>query len=615
MNFNSILRKFYIYKHSMLVISIIIFHTILNYIWAFSNNTPFQERPAVNLLGVIKWRDSLKILNIFNWLGKENPPPLIRYLAAILYIFFKNNLPKFIILSNILFMAILFFSIYQIGKKMRSKNVGLLSVFIISTLPIVFILSRLFYPEFPLAAMVTLSIYLLIQSRYFENKKYSLLFGLSFGLGILTKQDYLIFVIGPLIYTLWKSKVINNFKKESINIIKCIVSGISLHLLLSLLFPNISKVIIHDLISFQANPSYGNVILIYYSISLVSFLYFVQKETSLANFISSLLIGISMGIVWVLINLPYFIWRTNLTRRLFGSIFSFNFSSPYMISFMIIGMSLFYFFIFCICLISYIQFNRIKKESIHYGEFTLLLWWLIPPVIFFSLFFEPQPRYILPVFPALALIMAIVIFSIKRKKVRATTIVLTIIAGFLPLLVPKDVYNSLGYKEYNIRLIRKINSIVINPKMNPIYGSTIFYDEGRYPGTDWEIGKMVDFINRDNMNNINLGILIDHWFLYPLSFKIELWRRGIKKINIIDMVYADTPISNISITDACQRISHCKYIIIKEKDYLRFSQPLLNGLEKLLLYTRQMNKSGLVKEVMAYNLPDGSRAIIYKKVK
>lgn len=614
MNFNSIFKKFYIYKHSILVISIIIFHTILNYIWTFLNNTPFQERPAVNLLGVIKWWDSLKISNIFNWLGKEDPPPLIRYLAAILYIFFKNNLPKFIILSNIPFMAILFFSIYQIGKKMHSKNVGLLSVLIISTLPIVFILSRLFYPEFPLAAMVTLSIYLLIQSRYFENKKYSLLFGLSFGLGVLTGGTYPLFVIGPLIYMLWKSRVMNDLKKDYPNIIKCIISGVLLYLLLSLLFPNISKMISYNLIRFRAKPYYDNVILIYYSISLILFLYFVQKETHLANFINSLLIGINIGIIWLLMNLDFFIWRLNLTKKFCGSIFNFNSSSHYMIGFTIIGMSLLYFFIFCFALI-YIELQRIKKENIHYEELYLLLWWLAPPLIFFSLFFEPQPRYILPVFPALVLIMAIVIFSIKRKKVRETTIVLTIIVGFLVLLVPKDIYNNLGYKEYNICLIRKINSIVINPKMNLIYGSSVFYDEGRYPGMDWKIGKMVDFINRDNMNKIDLGVLIDHWFLYSLSFKVELWRKGINKINIIDVVYADTPISNISIIDAYQQISHCDYVIIKEKDYLRFSRPLPKGLEKLLLYVKQMSKSGLVKEAMAYNLPDGSRAVIYKKVK
>jgi len=82
--------------------------------------------------------------------------------------------------------------------------------------------------------MVALSVYLLIRTDYFGNKKYSALFGLSVGLGMLTKWTYFIFLGGLFLFYF-----LNSFGNLMREIIKAdFISRMLLYPYLSpLLFP------------------------------------------------------------------------------------------------------------------------------------------------------------------------------------------------------------------------------------------------------------------------------------------------------------------------------------------------------------------------------------------
>ncbi|MBN2119613.1 MAG: glycosyltransferase family 39 protein [Candidatus Omnitrophica bacterium] len=128
-------------------------------------------------------------------------PPLFMLTSLPFYLVFGKT-PDIASMSNALYLLILLFSTYHIGKKLYSKNTGLLASFFISTFPIVFGFSRMYWVDFALTGMVALSICLLLHTGYFANRRFSFYFGLSLGLGMLTKQAFFVFIIGPFVYYL-----------------------------------------------------------------------------------------------------------------------------------------------------------------------------------------------------------------------------------------------------------------------------------------------------------------------------------------------------------------------------------------------------------------------------
>ncbi|MCX5701642.1 MAG: glycosyltransferase family 39 protein [Candidatus Omnitrophica bacterium] len=102
------------------------------------------------------------------------------------------------------YLAILLFSTYLIGSLIFSGFVGLLATFVLFMNPLIFTSSRQFQLDFPLTAMVALSILLFLKSNNFTNRKYSFFFGLSLGWTMLIKGQGMIFIICPLLWSFYK---------------------------------------------------------------------------------------------------------------------------------------------------------------------------------------------------------------------------------------------------------------------------------------------------------------------------------------------------------------------------------------------------------------------------
>jgi|GEM_PF-1421383 len=109
------------------------------------------------------------------------------------------------VMTTTIFFAILIFSIFGITEKMLNRTAGVAAVLMFSFYPYTYSHLRVYSPEFAVMAMVTLSIYLLILSEHYQKGIFSLIFGISLGLGMITKEIYAVFIIGPLIYSIYDS--------------------------------------------------------------------------------------------------------------------------------------------------------------------------------------------------------------------------------------------------------------------------------------------------------------------------------------------------------------------------------------------------------------------------
>jgi len=131
-------------------------------------------------------------------------PPLIEIFAIPFML--VNSSARFALMVNSIGILILLLSLYFIGKIIKDEKAGLFSVFIMSGFPLSIIMSRAFMPAYFLAAFVSLSFLLLLLSEGLTRRNYSVLLGIVFGLGMLCKWTYFIFLIGPVVYFAIKAK-------------------------------------------------------------------------------------------------------------------------------------------------------------------------------------------------------------------------------------------------------------------------------------------------------------------------------------------------------------------------------------------------------------------------
>lgn len=161
--------------------------------------------------------------------------PFVHIITA--FIFLLTGASKFsAIFINLLSLIVLIITTYSIHKKLLPVNCNYIhknsvspGVFAALTTCCYHFPAWLIHDAFldyPLMAIVTLAIALLLKSENFTDRKYSITFGIASGLGLLTKQTFAFFLILPTIYTTYKairskkvSSIINLVLATSITLI------------------------------------------------------------------------------------------------------------------------------------------------------------------------------------------------------------------------------------------------------------------------------------------------------------------------------------------------------------------------------------------------------------
>ena len=191
-----------------LLSGLVLFHAINNWLWLAANVTllgwdvPGHLGTSLIYNGILQPLTPKTLFEAVVW--HPNRPPFVFLSAVPLYRLFGVSVDVGT-MANVFFLAMLFASVYGIGLRLGGRGVGLLAAFVVSIFPGIFATSRFFYHELALAAVVSLAIFLLLASEGFEQRAFSLLFGLSFGLGLLTTRTYLTFIFAPLGFVILRS--------------------------------------------------------------------------------------------------------------------------------------------------------------------------------------------------------------------------------------------------------------------------------------------------------------------------------------------------------------------------------------------------------------------------
>jgi len=120
--------------------------------------------------------------------------------------------------NGLLYIASIF-GIYFLSKLYLSKLASFLAAFIFTFYGWTLLHVHLAYSETAVSAFSILTILFLMKSNYFQNRKYSVLFGVFFGCALLMKWMSLVYIFGPTVYIFY-----HFFKKRLFTQQKAVVS-------------------------------------------------------------------------------------------------------------------------------------------------------------------------------------------------------------------------------------------------------------------------------------------------------------------------------------------------------------------------------------------------------
>lgn len=141
--------------------------------------------------------DWLACLGLYHHYGYY--PPLI-HLAAIPFYRLLGMGEDAAVLANLLFLMLLLMGTYGLARHWWGPWGGLWSMALVSLYPLVGGLMRLYLTDFALTGVMAFALWTLWESRGFRRLGWSLLFGVSAGLGMLAKWTFLALLLPPLLW-------------------------------------------------------------------------------------------------------------------------------------------------------------------------------------------------------------------------------------------------------------------------------------------------------------------------------------------------------------------------------------------------------------------------------
>lgn len=499
------------YGYVLLLALLIVAQIAINWSWLSTNvNVIGWDRPR-HLIESLVYSDILEHVNLNSLFAALTYsgyyPPLFHLSMAASYKLFGVSMDA-AAMVNTVYLVILLISAYGIGREIGGKGVGLLTAFITSTLPMVLAMSRYTYIEFSLTAMVALSIWLLLLSQGFARKRYSLLFGLSLGLGLLTKWTFALFVFPALIVVILRSGLLSGLRKETGRFSvdqRWLAASSVLGLLLTLVWylPNAQRVTELPLTHLLLPLSW---------LLLTGLIYLLrQPSRPSVNLLSGLWLGLVLAGSWYLSRLDFishtfFIaWgrpqrQTWAFEYYLDRLIHEQFSLLYAVLLVAVSLGLLV-----------VRRKAFRKSQYWRGiwrsDLFLFVLWIVVPYLVFS--FRPSSRhsrFIMPILPAAAAIMAYGLSKIRFRAARVLAISMLVILASLQSLVLS--FDMLGWIRdaaiVDLPAVGQVHIFANGPQNQlPSSGPT----DSRF----WIVPAVLEYIvdQRQGSEPIELGLLLN----------------------------------------------------------------------------------------------------------
>lgn len=195
---------------------IAVLYAIGNFIWWYLNTPVYPYGSSV-----------LHFLDIFNDNYLFYNAPVFTYvMKSVFFVFGKEYFDLIIIFVNYIFFLIPLYLVYKISVELKDKETGNIAMILFALVPAIYGMSRQYgHQDYHIIAVITFNIYCLIKTDYFKNLKWSILYGISIGLGLLVKDTFIAYFFIPLIFIVVQSLNTNFEFKKTVNITLAMLIG------------------------------------------------------------------------------------------------------------------------------------------------------------------------------------------------------------------------------------------------------------------------------------------------------------------------------------------------------------------------------------------------------
>ena len=241
-------------KYILILIAIVIFHLASNGLWEYLDKTPPAFDPSNHNRIAIEMKDCLLSLGktSFSECMRLTPfyPPFMHYVVAVPMAIFGNNIAIAQYVNTLFFILIPIAVYLWAGEIFKSKKTAIISAFLVTLFPELYVISRALWQEVPVVAFVFLSYYFLLRSKNFKISKYTYLAFLILAIGMLTKWTTAVYLFIPFLVAF-----IYSFKIQPISKIltKVAIGGLIIAIIIGpWLLPNLKEFLFFS--KFWSNP-------------------------------------------------------------------------------------------------------------------------------------------------------------------------------------------------------------------------------------------------------------------------------------------------------------------------------------------------------------------------
>jgi 4-amino-4-deoxy-L-arabinose transferase-like glycosyltransferase len=597
----------------LLVLGLILFHAINNWIW-LTKNVASRGWDRMNaLVNSLLYSDTLSRISLHALfkasVQDEVRPPLFATSMALMYKFFGVS-TDVAVMVNVVYLAILVAASYGIGKKLGTRWSGLLSAFLVVALPLVFSMSRYAYFEFALTALVALSVYLLLASDGFQKRRNALLLGLVLGLGALLKRTFPVFVLGAIGVAALQAGLLPKFwsRLHRKPHIRWRDVGLALGggLLLSALWylPN------QDLA--QALPTGPWIFPVWWGLAAITIYFVLQPPSEETNFVACGALGMSVASLWYLPHASFIQralragWGVDDPRGRTVNLLNPVTYTEYLRS-IVIGISLFYtlLLLFVAAMLVFIWLRR--RPALNLVELLHSKWWLIVvsvllPYLILSTSIYQEDRAVTPILPFLAIILAAMLLKLPWRPLRITLIFLAVAFGLVQFF-------AISYTE--------AHGLVVNTAFeSPLLGQAGLFAQGPYiemPDSGlndprfWIVDDVLSRVEATRLgegwDTISMGVLAGSSYVHASVFVYD-------QIRLYPHIQIENPLQAYPADSPYATAFRYDYLVILEQFNRGEAMRQVTGL--ILNERRPFFEQGFKLETR-YNLPDGDTAYLFQR--
>ena len=110
---------------------------------------------------------------------------------------------------NVALLPLVILATYFLGRRIAGSTVGLVAAALVGFLPLMAAMSRLYYVEILLTVVVVFNLLALLHTDRFTSRTWSLIWGISLGVGMLVKWTLPMYLLFPTLLIAWQSNLLH----------------------------------------------------------------------------------------------------------------------------------------------------------------------------------------------------------------------------------------------------------------------------------------------------------------------------------------------------------------------------------------------------------------------